>query len=264
MNGWVRNGGRFSALVVSGVVLGVLVASPASASAPAKKSKAQSLTGTITWSKTTITTYLDEGDPVSGTWSQRTTTESATLKVSVRKDPAFTRTYVLKRTKVPYSSTMKGWAVSDDYSFEQVVCTTTTNESAAGKGKVAVAPHVFGRFNPNKDVPILDRRTKGISLPAVMSVSGTSSVSQEGSGTSPCTNGTWSDPLDVTVSTSLIDSRWVCKPKGLTKVPAGEMPLYGVWSNKRKGFDFVCHHTFGDGRGTTQELAISGFLKYKR
>ena len=75
---------------------------------------------------------------------------------------------------------------------------------------------------------------------------------------------TWTDPIDVSVGTSLIDSRWVCKPKGLKKVPTGEMPLYGLWSTKKKGFNFACDDTFSDGRGTTQELTVSGFLKYQR
>jgi hypothetical protein len=39
--------GRFSVLVMLGVALGLIVASPASAIAPAKKSRAQSLEGTI-------------------------------------------------------------------------------------------------------------------------------------------------------------------------------------------------------------------------
>jgi hypothetical protein len=47
VNGLLSKNGRLSVLVVLGVALGLIVASPASAIAPAKKSRAQSLEGTI-------------------------------------------------------------------------------------------------------------------------------------------------------------------------------------------------------------------------
>jgi len=236
-----------------------LTAAPAAALAPAKKSKGQSLKGTISWA--TTTTYRDPGNPMSGTAIDETTTEDSRVKVLLKRDPTNAWAYTLKRAKARYDFSMTSRKVSQDRTFGEVMCTDTTEESADGSGRTNVDGHVFGRFNPSKKLKVLDRRTKGISLPLITTGSGTSATTQVGSGTSPCTDGQWSDPIEARHSTTLQDSRWICRPKGLKGVPASELPLLGRWNNKKKRFDFDCSATFSDGYYTTQRLTVSGSLK---
>jgi hypothetical protein len=256
-----RNTLRIGALL-GAILLPLPLAAGTVSAAPLKKAKQQSVEGTIRW--TVWTTYRDEGDPQSGSSTDETTEENFSLKVDAVRDPSFTRTYVFKRSKAPFSYTYASTRVTRDRSFGQVTCETTTQANASGGESVDVTPKIFGRYNPNRDVLVIDRRTKGISLYAFGSASGTSTTVQKGFGLSPCQEGSWTDPIEQGGGTTLNNANWRCLPNGLKKVSRGENPLFGTWNKKKKRFDFRCTRTFSDTGGTTQKITINGSLKYRR
>lgn len=225
--------------------------------------KKQTLEGKLTW--TIVTTHADPGDPSnpSNFTQDETTQEEHSLQIKAVRDPQFTRTYVFKPGKAPYSYTYTGTRVSKDYSFSQLSCETTTTANATGTGTTDVTPSVFGKYNGRKDVLVLDKRTKGISIGAVLPGAGTSTTTTRGFGTSPCQEGSYTDPIDQTGMTSLNDSRNVCLPSGLKNPGSSYRPLLGKFNVKKKRFDFACSQTFTDGE-TTSRITISGSLKYKR
>jgi hypothetical protein len=236
-----------------------LAAGPASA-----KGGKQTVEGKLTWSVTTTT--VDPGDPTqpSRTTQNETVQEEFSLRLKAVRDPRFTRTYVFKRSKAAYTYSSSGTRVTDDFSFNQLNCKTTTTTSLAGSGTTDISASIFGKYKPNRDVLVIDKRTKGISVQALLPGSGTSTTTFEGFGTSPCENGSYTDPEQWNGSTSLNDSRWICAPSGLSRIPSGQRPLYGAWNQKKKRFDFACSKQFVDGNGTTQRLTVAGSLAYKR
>ena len=249
---------------VSLLALSVALA-PAATAAPAKAGKGkQTVEGKISW--TIVTTYKDDGDPSdpSNLTQDETTEEIHSVQVKAVRDPKFTRTYVFKRGKAAYSYSYQTTRITKESTFGQVSCETTTTANASGTGKTDVAPSIFGKYNPKKDVLIIDRRTKGISVGAGVRGTGTSTTEQRGFGLSPCQDGSWSDPIEETGGTGLRNSNNMCLPKGLKK-PSGRLPLFGKWNNGKKRFDFACSATFTDSTGNeTQRITVSGSLKYKR
>lgn len=252
---------RIGALLCASVLPVSLAVGTASA-APAKKPGKQSVEGTIRW--TIWTTYRDEWDPQSGPSTEKTTEENFSLTVDAVRNPAFTRTYVFKRSRAPFSYTYASTTVTRDRSFGQVTCELTTQANASAETETSVSPKIFGRYDPNRDVLVIDRRTKGISLPAFGLARGTSTTVQKGFGLSPCQEGSWSNPITQNGGTSLNNANWRCLPDGLKKVNSGENPLFGRWNNKKKRFDFTCTKTLSDNGGFTQKIAVSGSLKYRR
>lgn len=250
---------------VSLLALSVALA-PAATAAPAKAGKGkQTVEGKISW--TIVTTYKDDGDPndLSRMTQDETTEEIHSVQVKAVRDPKYTRTYVFKRGKAAYSYSYQMNRVSQDYTFGQVVCQTTTRANASGTGKVDLSPSVFGKYNPNKNILVIDKRTKGISVGASLPGTGTSTTEQRGFGLSPCGDGSWSDPIDEVGSTGLKNSNNVCVPKGMKKPSTSYRPLYGKWNNGKKRFDFACSATFTDSTGKeNQRITVSGSLKYKR
>ncbi|MFN8184936.1 MAG: hypothetical protein U0R23_10985 [Candidatus Nanopelagicales bacterium] len=244
-----------------GVSLLPLTLAPPAGAVPMKGGK-QTVTGKLTW--TIVTTVQDEGDPsdLSRVTHNDTTEENHTLTVKAVRDPKFTRTYVFKMGKAPYSYTYTSNRLSRDYTFGQVSCESTTVANASGSGKTDLVPSIFGKYNGNKDVLVIDKRTKGISVRATLPGQGTSTSTYQDFGSGAC-GGTFTDPLDQVGSTTLNDSRNVCLPAGLKRPPSGYQPLYGKWNNKKKSFAFDCKQTFVDGYTTTR-LTVSGTLKYKR
>jgi hypothetical protein len=244
------------------VVSSTLVAGPASAALPAKAGK-QTVEGKLSW--TVVRTYKDDGDPANPSRETReeNVEENHTLQVKALRDPGFTRTYVFepKKTEYTYSYTMT--SLSREYTFGQLGCERTTEATSAGSGKTGITPSVFGKYNPDKDVLVIDKRTKGISVGAGLPGTGTTTTVQRGVGLSPCQDGQWTDPLDQSGSTSLNDSRQVCLPSGLKRPPSSYRPLFGKWNNKKKRFDFACTDTFTSTNETTK-ITVSGSLKYKR
>ena len=248
------------AALLGASLLPVTLAAPASA-VPMKGGK-QTVEGTLTW--TIVTTYKDDGDPadLSRVTRDETTEENHTLKVKAVRDPRFTRTYVFKLGKAPYSYTYSTSQVSRDHTFGQVSCESTTVANASGSGKTDLAPSIFGKYNGNKDVLVIDKRTKGISVRAMLPGQGTSTSTYQDFGSGSC-GGTFTDPIDQAGSTTLNDSRDVCLPGGMKRPPSSYSPLYGKWNNKKKNFLFTCKQTFVDGFTTTR-LTVAGTLKYKR
>ena len=253
---------RLGAALAATAISLSLAAGTATAVAPVKKPKKQSVEGKISW--TIWTTYHEEGDPMSGTWRDESREENYTLQVNAVRDPKFTRTYKFKRSKAPYTYTNTASRVSKERSMGQFTCESTTTESASGTGSVDISPDVFGKYNPNRDVLVIDRRTKGISLPATMHARGESTTTQKGFGTNPCGDSTWTDPVAETGGTFLMNANWKCLPNGLKSVAQGQKPLFGKWNNKKKRFDFQCTQTFEDGAGMTQKISVTGSLKYRR
>lgn len=233
------------------------------ASAAEAASKEQALEGQLTW--TIVTTEADPGDPSdpSNYTQDETTQEEHSLQITAVRDPRYTRTYVFKTAKAPYSYSYTSTQVSKDFGFSQLSCETTTTTNASGAGSVDVNPTVFGKYNGRQDVLVLDKRTKGISIGAVLPATGTSTTVIKGFGTSPCQDGSYSDPVDKTGSTTLIDSRNICLPKALANPGSSYRPLFGKFNAKKKRFDFACSQTFTDGV-TTQSVRVAGSLKYKR
>lgn len=243
-------------------VSSMLVAGPASATLPAKAGK-QTVEGKLSW--TVVRTYKDEGDATNPSRETReeSVQENHTLQVKAQRDPRFTRTYVFKRKKAAYTYDYTMTSLSRDYTFGQLGCETTTEANSAGSGMTDATPSVFGKYNPDKDVLVIDKRTKGISVGAGLPGTGTTTTVQRGVGLSPCQDGQWTDPLDQSGSTSLNDSRNVCLPRGLKKPATSYRPLFGKWNNNKKRFDFACTATFTSTYETTR-ITISGSLKYKR
>ena len=251
------------ALLRTTALLGVTALSLSFAGAAQAAPKKQTLEGKLTW--TIVTTKADPGDPSnpSNFTQDETTQEEHTLQIKAVRDPKYTRTYVFKTVKAPYSYSYTSTRVSKDFSFSQLSCETTTTANASGTGSVDVNPTVFGKYNGTKDVLVLDKRTKGVSVGAVLPGAGTSTTVFKGFGTSPCQEGSYTDPIDETGSTSLNDSRNVCLPSGLKNPGSSYQPLFGKFNVKKKRFDFACSKTFTDGFETTS-VTISGALKYKR
>jgi hypothetical protein len=225
--------------------------------------KKQTLEGKLTW--TIVTTTADLGDPAnpSNFTQDETTTQEHSLQIQAVRDPRYTRTYVFKPVKAPYSYTYTSTRVSKDFTFSQLSCQTTTTTNASGTGTTAVNPSVFGKYNGRRDVLVLDKRTKGISVGAVLPGAGTSTTVITGFGTSPCQEGSYTDPIDETGSTSLNDSRNICLPSGLKNPGSSYRPLLGTFNVKKKRFDFACSQTFNDGV-TMQSIRVAGSLKYAR
>ena len=254
----LRTGG---VLAVTAVSLSLVTGAASAAPAKAGKGK-QTVSGSISW--TVTTTKVDDSDPTDLSRTAQTITkqEEHRLQVNAVRDPKYTRTYVFKRGQAGYNYTYSETRVTTDYSFGQVSCTTTTKADASGTGKTDVTPTIFGKYKPNKDVLVIDKRTKGISVGAVLPAKGSSTTTIVGAGTSPCQEGSYTDPVDDQGSTSLNDSRNVCLPGGV-KPYSSLRPLFGKWNNSKKRFDFACSQTFTDGPETTS-IRISGSLKYKR
>ena len=247
--------------VVAATALSVSLAAGSASALPTKGGK-QSVSGTITWSVTI--TKVDDSDPAD--LSRRpetfTTQQQHKLVVNAVRDPKFTRTYVFKRGKADYNYTLSQTRVTEDYTMGVLGCRSTTTENASGSGKVDLNPNLFGKYNSNKDVLVIDRRTKGISVGAVLPATGTATTKLEGFGNSPCEPGSYTDPVEETGSTSLNDSRNVCLPSGL-KSTNGNRPLFGKWNNGKKRFDFACSKSFTNGPETTS-IRVSGSLKYRK
>lgn len=244
-------------------LLGVTAISVTLASTAQAAPKKQTVEGKLTW--TVVTTKADPGDPSSPSnfTQDETTREEHSLQIKAVRDPKFTRTYVFKTVKAPYSYTSTSTRVSKDYSFSQLSCETTTTANASGSGTTDVKPSVFGTYNGRKDVLVLDKRTKGISVEAGLPGSGTTTTTTKGFGLSPCQEGSFTDPIKVAGRTSLNDSRNVCLPSGLKNPGSSYRPLLGKFNVKKKRFDFACSQTFTQGFETTS-ITISGALKYKR
>ena len=254
-----RSAVTFAALLGAGL-LPLTLAAPASA-VPMKGGK-QTVEGKLTW--TIVTTVKDEGDPsdLSRVTHNDTTEENHTLTVKAVRDPMFTRTYVFKRSKAPYSYTYTSNRLTRDHTFGQVSCETTTVANASGSGKTDLSPSLIGKYNGNKDVLVIDKRTKGISVRATLPGTGTSTSTYQDFGSGSC-GGTFNDPFDQVGSTTLNDTRDVCLPRGLKKPASGYQPLYGKWNNKKKNFTFDCTQTFVH-EDTTTRITVAGTLKYKR
>lgn len=244
-------------------LLGAAALSVTFAGAAQAAPKKQTVEGKLTW--TIVTTKADPGDPSnpSNFTQDETTQEEHSLQIKAVRDPNYTRTYVFKAVKAPYSYSYTSTRVSKDFSFSQVSCETTTTANASGTGSADINPSVFGNYNGRKDVLVLDKRTKGISVGAVLPGTGTSTTVFKGFGTSPCQEGSYTDPIDETGSTSLDDSRNVCLPSGLKNPGSSYRPLLGKFNVKKKSFDFACSQTFTDGVNT-QRITVSGSLKYKK
>ncbi len=251
------------ALLRTGAVIGAAVLTVTMAGAAQAAPKKQTVEGKLTW--TIVTTKNDPGDPTnpSNFTQEETTQEEHSLQIKAVRDPKFTRTYVFKTVKAPYSYTYTSTRVSKEFSFSQLSCETTTTANASGTGTADVNPSVFGTYNGRKDVLVLDKRTKGISVGAVLQATGTSTQTSRGFGLSPCQEGSFTDPIDQTGSTSLVDSRNVCLPSGLKNPGSSYRPLLGKFNVKKKRFDFACSQTFTDGTDS-QRITVSGSLKYKR
>lgn len=260
-----RMSGSVRPVLVAVSLMGLSVAlAPAATAAPAKAGK-QSVEGKVSW--TVVTTYKDDGDPSnpSNVTQDETTEETHSLQIKAMRDPQFTRTYVFKQGKASYSYAYQTTRVTKDYGFSQLRCETTTRANASGSGKTDMSPSVFGKYNPNKDVLVIDKRTKGISVGASLPGSGTSTTEQKGFGLSPCQEGSWTDPIDEDGGTGLNNANDVCLPKGLKRPGSSLRPLFGKWNNAKKRFDFKCSETFVDSTGMqTTRITISGSLKYKR
>lgn len=244
-------------------LLGATVLSLSLATTAQAAPKKQTLEGKLTW--TVVITRADPGDPSnpSNFTQDETTQEEHSLQIKAVRDPKFTRTYVFKRLKTPYSYSYSTTRVSKDYTFSQVDCETTTTATANGSGTTDVTPTVFGKYDGRKDVLVLDKRTKGVSIWAVLPGTGTSTTTTKGFGNSPCQEVNYTDPIDENGSTSLNDSRNVCLPSGLKAPSSSLQPLYGKFNVQKKRFDFACSKSFTDGFETTR-ITISGSLKYKR
>lgn len=239
-----------------------LTAGAAGAITPAKKGK-QTVSGSISWSITT--TKVDDSDPADPSRSVQTWTkqEEHRLQINATRDPKFTRTYVFKRGKADYNYSYSETRVTKDYTFGEQDCETTTTSTASGTGKTDMSPSIFGKYNPNKDVLVIDKRTKGISVGAVLPATGSSTTVIRGIGIAPCQEGSYTDPIEETGSTSLNDSRNVCLPAGLASPGSSYRPLFGKWNNGKKRFDFACSKSFTSNAETTS-IRISGSLKYKK
>lgn len=248
-------------LIAAGAALSVLTLPLAAMSAQAKN---QTVEGKLTWSVST--TYSDPGDPTFPNYETReeTTQEEHTLQIKAVRDPGFTRTYVFKRLQAPYTYTFSSTRVTREYSFSQLDCETTTTANLSGSGQTDAATKIFGKYNGLKNVLVIDKRTKGISVEAGLPATGTMTTISNGFGLSPCSSGSYTDPVEERGSTSLNDSRNFCLPQGLKNPGSSVRPLYGKFDAKKKRFNFACTKTFDDGRGTVQTLNISGSLKYKK
>ncbi len=238
-----------------------LTAGAAGAIVPAKKGK-QTVSGSISWSITI--TKVDDSDPsdLSRTVETSTTQQEHRLQVNAVRDPKYTRTYVFKRGKADYNYSYSETRVTKNYTMGAQTCETTT-ENANGTGKTDMNPSIFGKYNPNKDVLVIDKRTKGISVGAVLPATGTSTTVFRGMGTSPCEDGSYTDPAEETGSTSLNNSNNICLPSGMKTPSSSLRPLFGKWNNAKKRFDFNCSNSFTNGP-TTTSIKISGSLKYKK
>ena len=254
---------RFAALMGVALLPLSLVAGTASA-APVKKPKAQSVEGTISW--TVWTTYRNDVDPQFGLSDEKTTEEDFSLTVDAVRDPSFTRTYVFKPSRAPFSYTYAATTVSRDRYFGQVICETTTQENASVGDIARYGLKIFGRYNPNRDVLVIDRRTRGISLSAFATASGTATTVQTGFGVNGCQAGSWTGSFAQGGGTSS-SNNWRCLPDGL-KLLAWQDPLLGKWNNRKKRFDFKCTRTFSEtastSETTTKKIRINGSLKYRR
>lgn len=249
---------------VSVVVLTGALLLASAGSAMAAKGGKQSLEGRLAWS--IETTVSDPGDPSSPSnfTQEETTREEHSLQITAIRDRGFTRTYVFKTVKAPYSYTSTGTRITRDFSSSQLSCQITTTTDASGSGTVDVNPSLIGKYNGRKDVLVIDKRTKAISVGATLPATATITTTEQGFGISPCTGGTDTYTEDVRGSTSLSDSRNVCLPQGLSTPNSSYRPLFGKWNQKKKRFDFRCTATFDAGNFTTQKITVSGSLKYKR
>lgn len=261
------NRARTAALTAVIVLPMALAAHPASAVTAAKGGKGkQTVVGTLKW--TIVTTIHDPGDPsdLGRTTEDSTVTEEHTLMVKAVRDPGFTRTYVFKQGKASYQYSYSAHRETSAYDFGAVNCQSATDGTATGSGKATIAPNLLGKYNPNKDVLVIDKRTKGISIHAVLKGTGTETTAQHGFGTNPCGDGQWTDPLSLSGSTTLNDSRNVCLPKGLKRSQTqSASPLFGKWNQKTKKFAFDCSKQFSDEPNhTTTKITVTGSLKYRR
>lgn len=228
---------------------------------PAKRGK-QTVSGTITWS--VAINRVDDSDPSDPSRKAMadTTQEQHRLRIALVRDPKFTRTYVFKRAKAEYNYTFDQTRVTDDFTMGQHSCTTTTVENAGGSGTTDLTASIFGKYHPDKDVLVIDKRTKGISIGAILEATGSSTTTMTGFGSSPCQEGTFTDPVTTNGSTGLNDANNMCLPDKL-KAPRGYRPLFGKWNKSKKRFDFACSDSFTDGPETTA-IRVSGSLKYKK
>lgn len=235
---------------------------PATAGTALAKSGKQTVSGTVKWSF--ITTTADTSDPSDPfrESSSSTTMEEHTLQIDGVRDPRFTRTYVFKPGKAKYTYSQTQTRVTRAFDSGQLSCDTTTQLNATGAGPTDASLNIFGTYKPNRDVLVIDKRTKGISVQAVLPATGTETTTIQGSGLSPCQSGTFSDPVEVTGSTRPNDARSYCIPGGL-KPSSSLTPLFGKWNNSKKRFDFACSRTYTVSNETVV-IRVAGSLKYKR
>lgn len=244
------------------VVLLAMGAGTASALAPAKRSPKQTVKGNLTW---TITRTLDDpGDPSmpNNRTENETILERGTLQIDVQRDRKFTRTYQFKRDKAPYTYAYESTREVKEWSFFEQSCLITSQGNSAGSGSTDASVSLIGKWNGNKDISRIDKRTKGISVYAQLPSSGAATRTYKGSGLSPCDDFTETDPLADAGSTVPNDSRTACIPQGMAKPNPSYQPLFGKWNNAKKRFDFRCTRTSNDGE-YTQTISVTGSLKYK-
>jgi hypothetical protein len=244
-----------SALTIAGLA--------AAALAPAAQSASPSLQGTITWT-TTVTTNKDTGtDTKTGT-----ETKTVTMKVKLSPRPG-AHYWQVEDNGSSYTAkyTLASTLLEKD-SDGTLNCTTTHAGSGTGSGNLpkrptsTTPPALFPEIDPGTSA--LNAKTKQIRLTPILNYKGEDTTTYTGSGRSPCTGASYTDPINGNLSPSN-DSRQICYPKGSSAKIATPTAsdLVGAWNNKKKAFIFDCSKTYDDGNGGKVTTTISGTLKLK-
>jgi hypothetical protein len=247
--------------IVSCIVAAALFAGATAASAPAAATKLQ---GTITWT-TTATTNSDT--PGGDAFTSRAT-RTVTLKVRMTKRPgafgwqpedngsSYTGRYTLSSTRLERDSA------------GATTCTTTHAATGSGGGALprkprsTTAPALFGSILPS--TASLGSRTKAIVLQPILRYKGQDSVTNTGSGISPCPGGQDLDPIDGSLGPT-DSAAQICYPAGTSKrtttPQAGS--LVGAWKKTTRSFSFACSGSWKEPDAGTVTTRVTGSLKLK-
>ena len=225
--------------------------------------------GTVTW--TTVTTVnKDESDEFgSGDLITSTSTDTATMKIKLRRDGQYDRTFNVQDVGSTYDASLTTTGKTLERNIDAVVeCTITKNATAAASGRFparptsTTPPALFAHVVPGINPPALGPKTKGIVLTPIIRITGTETTAYVGSGLSPCADATDVDPL-VTNALVSDSAERICYPKGTSaaKIPANGAELVGVWKQATKRFVFDCSQTWTTPDATIT-TTIRGSLRY--
>lgn len=246
------------------ISLAIAVTAVAATAAPTASAAGNTLSGTISWTRT-VTTAQDVagGDATSGT-----ETTQVTLKVRMTKRSG-AASYQVEDNGSSYQGTYHLSTQTQERDGAGTVdCVVTHAATATASGKLpkkpssTSAPVLFSTILPARGS--LGSATKGIVLTPVLRYKGTETITYAGAGISPCDPGQDVDSVDGSLLPAN-DSRHVCYPAGTSKAintPTAN-DVVGAWNNKKKAFIFDCTTTYQDGAGVTVSIKVSGALKRK-